>query len=256
MSLERYLRDERRYNIEHEILPSEVIVIDCLLSRSVEMRPVYEELDCKLSEFQRRRFMSTALCIAAFWNPEKIKELRAAEREVEALNQRISELALSLAELLRTREELAERSSFNAYEDCHVLDWIFRASEDNYLFESYVHDPLRTLRGQFGLKYWPRPACVANAIAQYALEAVVDPYDQVTKEAIKSPKASPVDYFRALFAAIDEAIEDPPHDLPSGFRLTDESLANLANCSRGLEHDQLVDAEYLKRLRQRLRDQG
>ena len=77
---ESLLVEEKRYNAEHHLLPSESAVADRLLGRGLEMTPVYEELHSKLHQHPQalRTFLGLVLTAAAFWNPEEIVEARNA----------------------------------------------------------------------------------------------------------------------------------------------------------------------------------
>lgn len=44
--------------------------------------------------------------------------------------------------------------------------------------------------------------------------------------------------------------------IPDDFSLTDSSLATLVNCGLGLEVEDLIDASFVKRYRQRERDRS
>ncbi|HRK23036.1 MAG TPA: hypothetical protein PLX06_14555, partial [Fimbriimonadaceae bacterium] len=65
--------------------------------------------------------------------------------------------------------------------------------------------------------------------------------------------SSKADFFKALFAAIDENSANSYGQLPRDFKLTDRTLASFANCALDLGPDDLVDDAYMKRLRQRER---
>ncbi|WP_347554416.1 hypothetical protein [Robbsia sp. KACC 23696] len=73
---ENILIEGKRYNIEHEILPSENAVADRLLSRSLELKDAYEELHEKLHQHPPalKVFLDLLLSTAAFWSPEKSRK--------------------------------------------------------------------------------------------------------------------------------------------------------------------------------------
>lgn len=59
---ENILIDEKRYNTERGILPSEDAVIDRLLTRSLDLKQAYGELHEKLSLIRRHSRCSWAFC--------------------------------------------------------------------------------------------------------------------------------------------------------------------------------------------------
>ncbi|MDA0575267.1 hypothetical protein [Burkholderia gladioli] len=77
----------------------------------------------------------------------------------------------------------------------------------------------------------------------------------MTAVATVASRPSRADFFKALFAAIEENSAHHYGLLPRGVKLTDGTLA-LANCALDLGPDELADSTYVKRLRQRERNGG
>lgn len=249
---ENILIEGKRYNVEHGILPSENAVTDRLLARRLELNDVYEELHRKLHAHPPglQIFLGLVLSTAAFWNPEKLMEARAARSDLAKVNQRVARIAVKLATLLEQRSDLHNTSGFSSDTHYHVCSVIEAASQDNYLFKSYVQERLDALCGQFDLKYWPSLSEFLQELASDAVNSAVEATDSLTKAATTAMRPSRADFFKALYASIVE------HSgrLPRGFKLTDKALASLANCALDLEAGDLVDEAYMKRLRQRERN--
>lgn len=255
---EDILRDAMRYNIEHDILPSENAIVDRLLARGTELKEAYQELHDKLHRdpLSLKVFLDLLLSTAAFWSPEKIAESRNARVALANVNRQIAGKAAELAELLERRTDLNNTSDFSSDTHYHVCDVIEAASEHNYLFKSYVKDRLDALQGQFDLKYWPSLSQFLQVVASDAQSAEMEATNPLTEAATEATRPSRADFFKALFAAIKENSADKYGQLPKGFKLTDGTLASLANCALGLGPDNLADGAYVKRLRQRQRDSG
>lgn len=66
-------------------------------------------------------------------------------------------------------------------------------------------------------------------------------------------RASLADYFRALFEAIECNRQKEYGFLPNDFKLTDSSIATLANCALSLESEEMIDGPYVKNFRSRER---
>ncbi len=249
---ENILIEGKRYNIEHDILPSENAVTDRLLARRLELKDVYEELHSKLRTHPPalQIFLELVLSTAAFWNPKKIMEARVARNDLSKVNQRIAKIAAELATLLEQRSDLHNTSGFSSDTHYHVCGVIEAASQDNYLFKSYVQERLDALCGQFDLKYWPSLSDFIQELASDAGNAAMEATDPMTKAATTATRPSRADFFKALHASIAENYDR----LPRGFKLTDKTLASLANCALDLEPDDLVDDAYMKRFRQRERN--
>lgn len=128
------------------------------------------------------------------------------------------------------------------------------SSRQNYLFKSYVQEKLAAIRGQFDLKYWPSLSDFLQELASDAEKAVMEATDPLTAAATSATRSSKADFFKALFAAMEENSTKSYGQLPSGFKLTDRTLASLANCALNLGPDDLVDDAYIKRFRQRERN--
>ncbi len=252
---ENLLLEGRRYNNEHHILPSENAIADRLLAGGIELQDAYEELYEKLHAHQPalRVFLGLVLSTATFWNPEKIQDARAARTDLSNVNQQIARKATELAALLEQRSDLHDTSGFSSDTHYHVCGVIEAASQDNYLFQSYVQERLGALCGQFDLKYWPSLGEFLQEVASDAENAVMEATDPLTAAATSATRSSKADFFKALFAAIDENSANSYGQLPRDFKLTDRTLASFANCALDLGPDDLVDDAYMKRLRQRER---
>ncbi|WP_261534306.1 hypothetical protein [Burkholderia multivorans] len=203
---ENILIEGKSYNIEHEILPSENAVADRLLSRGLELKDAYEELHEKLHQhpLALKVFLELLLSTAAFWNPEKITKARSERDDLANVNRQIASKAEELAELLERRSELHNTSGFSTSTHYHVCDVIEAACEKNYLFQSYVKERLDALTGQFDLKYWPSLGQFLQVIASDAEHASMEATDPLTAAATAATRPSRADFFKALFAAIEE----------------------------------------------------
>ncbi|HCI2720118.1 hypothetical protein OVV30_00960 [Pseudomonas aeruginosa] len=253
---EKLLLEGRQYNIEHHILPSENAVTDRLLARGVELKDAYDELHEKLHSHPPalQVFLGLVLSTAAFWNPQKMQEARAARSDLSNVNRQIARKADELAALLEQRSDLHDTSGFSSETHYHVGDVIEAASRDNYLFQSYVQEKLDALRGQFDLKYWPSLSDFMRELASDAEKAEMAATDPLTAAATAATRPSKADFFKALFASIEENSAENHGQLPRGFKLTDRTLASLANCALDLSPHELLDEAYVKRLRQRERN--
>lgn len=253
---EHILFEEKRYNTEHHILPSEVAVADRLLSRGPELVEAYDELCSSLHVHPRalQAFLGLVLSTAAFWNPAKLAEARAARAELSDVNRQISEKAAELADLLRQRSDLHNTSGFCSETHYHICEVIEAAAKDNYRFTSYVEAPLKALRHQFDLKYWPTLTDCLQELAFDARVADMAASDPLTAAATAASRPSLADHFKALFAAIEENSAHNHGPLPRDLKVSDSTLASLVNSALDLGPDELVDGSYVKRLRQRVRD--
>ena len=252
LACESYLQDEKAYNISHNILNSEIKVIDRLLSRRLELFQFYEEIFFKLDAQAWKRILSIVLYTAAFWNPEAAEHTRESIKKLKLLNLKISKYAQSLSELLNERYEISEMNGLHSYDKFHVVDIIETASISNGLYRAYLKKPLKQLSGQFDLRYWPSVSEFLNVIATDAQDTDIQAIDNITEANINSVRTSLTDYFNALFEAINGERKSENQFIPNDFDLTNESLAAIANCALDLPEDIIKDAQYVKRLKQRI----
>ncbi|MCY1296837.1 hypothetical protein D9M68_355150 [compost metagenome] len=253
---ETILIDDKTYNVERNILPSENAIIDRLLARRLELNEAYGELYDKLHPHPQalQVFLGLLLSTAAFWAPDKIAKARVQRDELADTNQQIAQKAEELAQLLERRSTLHNTSGFRSGTHDHVCDVIKDAAKDHYLFNAHVKERLNTVCYQFEWKYWPTLEQVFRAVAIDANSAELEATDPLTQAATAATRSSPADFFKALFAAIEENSEQKGGRLPEGFKLTDGTLASLVNCTLDLGPEELKDSAYVKRLRQRERD--
>ncbi|MGH8159770.1 MAG: hypothetical protein ACREPQ_16760 [Rhodanobacter sp.] len=252
---ESLLIEGKSYNIEHSILPSENAVADRLLARGIELAPAYEDLYNKLYQHPHalKAFLGLLLSVAAFWNPEKILQARGTRADLASVNKQIANKATELATLLEQRSELHNTSGFSSnahYSVCRVIE---AAAKDNHLFQWHVQERLSALSAQFDLKYWPSLSQFLGELASDAEAVSMEATDPLTAAATVAARSSLADFFKALFASIEENSVHNYGHIPVDFKPTDNALALLVNCVLDLAPDNLVGSEYVKRLRQRKR---
>lgn len=254
---EAILRSERSDKIKKSILPSEIEIIDRLLERGLELQDAYEELHGKLSKHPSALhvFFDLLQSTAAFWSPEANQEARKGKARLIEVNREIEDKARALATLLNKRTELKNHSGFSCDTIYHPVDAIHAAADRNYSYEQWVKRKLQDITYQFDLKYWPSLSEVVQAIADDAACAVPLPHDPVTEAGTEGPRAALADSFRAFFVALEEGNARNYGFLPLDFELTDRSVAALVSCALNLGPEEVVDSGYVKRLRQRQREQ-
>lgn len=84
-----------------------------------------------------------------------------------------------------------------------------------------------------------------------AADAIVQAPNPLTAAATAASRASLADFFKGLFAGVEEISARHFSRLPGGLQISDSAYAILANCALGLNLDDMVDGPYVKRLRQR-----
>lgn len=133
------------------------------------------------------------------------------------------------------------------------MDIVHEASEHNYQYESYLKDGVERLQYQYDLKYWPKLSEVVQAIGTDAERAEVTAYDEATAVATESRKSGRSDFVKAFLARIGDNRVRECGFIPDSFGLSDGAMASLVNCGLDLKVDELVNADFIKRFRQRQR---
>ena len=253
---ETVLREEWQYNNDRNIWPSQNRIIERLLDRRAELVGAYAEIHEKLHNHPHgiKELFRAVTYTGVSWNPAKNAEARATRDRLSEINQGIAEAAGALSSLLSERSDLENSSSFHAHGLYHIGEVIEAASIGNYEFDWYLREPLHALRGQFDLKYWPSLSACAAALARDALMSEIETTDTATEAATRANRASKADFFKALYANINAYGAAGRGFIPHGFRLTDETIASLANCVLNLSEDKIVDGAYVKCFRQRERN--
>lgn len=255
---EDILRADKAGNIEKAILPSENRIIDRLLDRRLELVEAYAEIHEKLHArpYGIATMLGIVTNVAAFWNPERVADAPDARNRLEEVNREIAALAMDLAGLLEERSAIGNTSGFASDTHYHIVDVIDAASSKNGFYRFHLRDELKPLSRRYDLKYWPSLAEVVRVIAQDADIAGTAATDSLTRAATTGSRGSRADFFKALFELIKENDTASHGHIPRGFKLSDGTLASFANCALDLGPDDVVDAAYVKRLRQRLRGEN
>lgn len=252
---EEVLTNDRRHHIDQRVSPRSIPIYVRLLARGRELEGAYKEIYKKLHPYPRalQVFFMLLLDTALEWNPAKNARARAGRDELIEVNGKIAHTAHALADLLRRRSHLHNVSGFHSETHYSICDLIEAAGASNHLFRSWVEEEFGRLNAQYDLKYWPSLGDVMDELASDAAGADVQASDPLTAAATEAARPSKADYFKALFAAFEENSGRDAAALPAGFKLTDGAIASLANCVLDLSANDLVDAAYVKRLRQHMR---
>ncbi len=252
---EALLVNERSDRVERNILPSEIKVIDRLLSRGLELDDAYLEIHRALHEYPNAlaTFFDVVLRIAAFWHPAANLEARRGREHLVEINQRIATAAAKLSKLLGQRGQLQNRSGFSCDTHYHPVQVMHAAAEQNLLYRDWVQDPLESITSRFDLKYWPSLSDFVQVIADDAAQADPQPHDALTEAGTQGLRPSLADTFKAFFVALDESRSRHHGQIPDNFKLSDRSVATLMNCALDLGTDELTDGTYVKNLRLRTR---
>ncbi|WP_233789182.1 hypothetical protein [Pseudomonas protegens] len=160
-----------------------------------------------------------------------------------------------VSELLSRRTEVKEMFSFSSDAYYHIMDVVEEASEDTWLFRSYLKK-LDDLIYQYDLKYWTSITKVVAQIGINAANAVTIADDSVASVATEARRLGLADVLKAFEAELDRNRVENIGFISDEFSLTACSMASLVNCGLGLGVEELIEATFVKRYRHRDRGRG
>lgn len=230
-------------------------VFERLIARHDEMKPVYAELQEKhVTEHRLWILLEQCIFAGAFATADNHAALRADYIELQSLSEDISCTALQLEAMLRRRSDILNRSgSFTIDRLLRLTDFLDEAGRKNGLYRSYIQPRLEELNG-FDLKYWPDIADLMQVLGGESTEVQI--LDEATEAIVSARRASLTDFFKVFFNRLYDISDGSWYGLKKGFRLSDSSIATLSNILCDRPPDEMMDEGYVKRARQRLREQG
>ncbi|MEA9705249.1 hypothetical protein [Xanthomonas campestris] len=251
---EDHLREQIATNEQARIAFSETKVAQRLLSRSADLRPLYEEVERSLGfhGLEWKVFLDCCvLATGAYWTPDKNLEDRTSRKRLEKVNAEIGALSAQLADFLAERDDLFNRSPFSCDTLYHPLEVMDRANKSNGLYQSFLKQELENLAARFEFKYWGSLAEMVRVIGQDAEEAEVTADDVRTAAMSESTRPSKADFIRALHSGVSDNQHSGMGGLRRSFRLSDSAAATLANVILDLPPEKMVGAQDAKNVRHR-----
>lgn len=237
----------------------DAMLINRYLDRIIELESVHQDISSQLDSGDMKYLYWCLIDVICHWNTDSLHEIREEKKQIIKINKKIERAAKELADLLREREELSEVGHFYAYEDYSVKHWLDRAGSDVILYPSTVGAELTKLKSRYGNKYWPKPDSVIDAIAIFAEETEVLAKDPYTEKLTSTRKVSIQNTVQVILEVISQC-KDPCMSsrklFPKGFKLKDNSIADLVNVTLGLQDDEMIDGPSVKKMRQNLRNAG
>ncbi|WP_240464850.1 hypothetical protein [Paraferrimonas sp. SM1919] len=254
--IERELEDNRKKKIWMDRWPLMLRMID----QASNLEKVFNELINKfgyadklaiLSESDRPNAEAVWLTLEHIWMSEdfakeELIQARAERRELLTLQKGISELSCRLAGMLRRQTELYELSGFRRHDYQTAVDSLVQGAVHNPLFKVYVKDKLESLAHQYELKYWPSRADVVEAIGEFE-ELLPIPQHVEVPDAVLDGRASDHKDFVLAF----DAQFSKPNQLPTGFRFSNQAMADIINVVLDLPEDKLILGDTIRKIRYR-----
>ncbi len=201
-------------------------------------------------------FTITGICITLehIWfsldfRKEDVVMARNDFKELKALNEDIVDLAYKLSSRLARQAELYETSGFCKPEYQFIDDLIEQASEGNCLYQSHVADKIKSLTGQYDLKYWPSRADLLTAIAEFEEEQLEPKHSQYPEHVINGRESDIKDFVLAFDSKFDDH-----NGLATGFRFSNNAMADIINVILDLPIDKLATGVMVRNVRSRFKE--
>jgi hypothetical protein len=183
------------------------------------------------------------------YRKEDVIDAREDLRELRALKQEIVELASTLADKLQCQSELYENSGFSKPNYQFIDDLIEQASEGNYLYKWHVSEKVKSLTYQYDLKYWPSLADLVSAISRFE-DTQPDPaHIQYPGHVINGREPDIKDFVLSFDGHFDEQ-----NNLKTGFRFSNNAVADIINVILDLPVDKLATGDAVRVVRNRFKE--
>lgn len=244
---------------EKSILMTYWPVMQSMVKRANELKLPYKELVDTFGYSDKFEGISPEnsyiwLTLEHIWysldfRKEDIVKARKELKELKALKDDIADLAFKLSSKLTRQTELYETSGFAKPEYQFIDDLFEQASARNYLYQSHVSDKIKSLTGQYDLKYWPSRAELLTAIAEFE-EGQTDPGHYQYPEHVISGRESDIkDFVLAFDSRFDEK-----NGLPTDFRFSNNAMADIINVVLDLPINKLATCDAVRNVRSRFKE--
>ncbi|WP_422473663.1 hypothetical protein [Endozoicomonas sp. ALB032] len=144
-----------------------------------------------------------------------VKQARNDFKELNRLQEEMIELSEQLAGALRRETELYERTGFNKADYQSITDMVELASENNYLYNSYLSKPLKSLAIQYDWKYWPSRAAIVEVISTFERAQPAPAHLDISDQVIQGRTSDIKDFVLAFDQKFDDSV-----GLPKDFRFS------------------------------------
>tara|TARA_R110001583_G_scaffold85821_1_gene224853 strand:- start:6301 stop:7110 length:810 start_codon:yes stop_codon:yes gene_type:complete len=182
------------------------------------------------------------------FSKQDVVEARNELKELKTIQEDIVELALQLSSKLRKQSELYEISGFQKHDYQSLTDLIEQASENNYLYHSNVSSKIKSLTGQYDLKYWPNRADLVEAIATFENIQPVPGHSAFPNKVIDGRESDLKDFVLSFDNKFSEF-----NDLPKNFRFTNNAMADIINIVLDLPAENLASGDAIRVIRNRFK---
>ncbi|MCW9689099.1 hypothetical protein [Proteus terrae] len=222
-----------------------------MIERSSELNNVFEEIIEKYGYSDKQRCSYVWLILEHIWMSTsfaktKVEKARNEFKMLNQLREEIQVLAFNLSAALAKQNELFEHSGFIKQDYQTALDMIEDAGENNYLYQSHISEKILSLQEQFDLKYWPSRSDIIQSIVEFEGRQPEPMHSEYPETVLKGRISDIKDFVISFDSAFDEK-----NGLPTGFRFSNNSMADIINVILDLPLEKLTTGEAIRIVRNR-----
>lgn len=246
----RELKEYQEKNIWMSYWP----VMERLIDRANELTIVFDEIVDKFGysdkyEDYHKENSYVWLTLEHIWfssdySKDNITNERTNNQKLNDLRALIIELSKDLSKALRKQDELHNASGFGRNDFLSVVSAIELGSKNNALYKSYLSERLKALSGQYDLKYWPSLADIVEAISLFEKNQPLPQHYEFPDKVIIG-RVSDIKDFVLTF---DQKFDDS-NGLPTGFRFSNNAVAEIMNIVLNRPVTELITGDAVKNVR-------
>ena len=175
-----------------------------------------------------------------------VRQARDDFKELNRLQEEIIELSDRLAGALRRQSELYEHAGFSRADYQSAIDMVEQASDGNYLYDSYLSEPLKSLSMQYDGKYWPDRADMVEAISIFENVQPAPVHTGIPDQVIRGRSSDIKDFVLAFDRKFDEL-----NGLPTSFRFSNSAMSDIINVVLNLPPEKMTSTDAVRIVRNR-----
>lgn len=251
---EAFTRQELTDLKEKEIWNSWHPIMERILNRSSEMKPVYIEMCECLYYSPYEPSIGLRLALEAIWasgklfNQDTLARKRHAQKELAKLHDDIPALAFRLSEMLRRQKELFETEDFSPGEYLDCVGMISRAGNNNGHFTGWLQEELEALDHKYDGKYWPSLRKMVGAIGEFEESLSLPSQGSLPDEVLAGRSSHIKDFVLGFDADVKRA-----RQIPRSFSFSNSAVATIINVVMDLPVDSLATSDAVRVVRNRYR---
>lgn len=227
-----------------------------IIARADELQKPFDELINEYGFYDRDHFSEDRHAVwlileliytSSEFAIEEIKELKEKTKQLDSVTDRITRLCNDLSLCYEEQNKLLNETGHQREDYQDVISALITAGSKMPLFNSYIHEKLTPLAGQFDQRYWPSKVQLIKTFEDYETKNSSYAHHYIPETVISS-RPNVVKNFVLSF---DGRFEDTSSQIPETFRFSNAALADILNVVLDIDIDHLYSAEAIKNERRK-----